>query len=169
MDDSRRPLDAVLEALRAMPAFLRDTSRRFPEEAALAPRPGGGLCFLEQVWHLADLEAEGYGVRIDRILSEEAPALADFDGAQVARDRQYRSLSLADGLARFAEARARNLGILAGLAPSHWERGGTQAGVGQVRLSDVARMMAEHDASHREEIRELLGEAPPGSERSRVA
>jgi hypothetical protein len=158
-----------MEALRAMPAFLRDTSLRFPGEAALVPRPSGGFCFLEQVWHLADLEVEAYGARIDRVLREDNPALADFDGAQVARDRQYRALSLADGLARFSEARARNLALLAGLDPSQSERTGTQEGVGTVKLGDIPRMMAEHDASHRDEIRELLGDAPPGTGRSRVA
>jgi hypothetical protein len=169
MDDSTRPLGAVLETLRAMPAFLQAASMRFPGEAALASRPDGGFCFVEQVWHLADLEAEGYGVRIDRILSEERPALADFDGAQVARDRNYRSLDLAQGLARFTEARSRNLAVLADLTPPQWERAATQVGVGALRLADVPRMMAEHDASHREEIRELLGEAPSGSDRSQVA
>lgn len=169
MDDSKKPLGAALEALGAMPAFLRDSSPRFPGEAALAPGPGGGFSFVEQVWHLADLEAEGYGVRIERILDEERPALADFDGDKVARDRRYRTLSLADGLARFAEARARNVALLAGLTPSQWERAATQEGVGSLRLSDVPRMMAEHDASHRQEIRDLLGDAASGAERSEVA
>jgi len=169
MDYRTEPLDPVIEALRSMAAFLSDVALRLPGEAAHKPGQGGGFSFVEQVWHLADLEVEGYGLRIDRILNEDNPSLADFDGAQVARDRQYRSLSLADGLARFAEARARSLAILADLTPSQWDRTGTQAGVGSLRLSDVPRMMAEHDASHREEIRELLGEAPPGPDRSQVA
>ena len=169
MDYRTEPLGQVMEALRSMPAFLRDAALRFPKNAALASGPAGGFGFVEQVWHLADLEVEGYGLRIDRILKEDHPALADFDGAQVAGDRQYRSLSLADGLARFAEARARNLGALVEIVPSQWKRTGVQTGVGTVRLSDLPRMMAEHDASHREEIRELLGETLSGTERSGVA
>jgi hypothetical protein len=169
MDYRIEPLGQVMDALRTMPGFLGAVASRFPGSAALASGPAEGLCFVEQVWHLADLEVEGYGLRIDRILNEDNPSLADFDGGQVARDRQYRSLSLAAGLARFAEARARNLASLADLTPSQWERTGTQEGVGRLRLADVPRMMAEHDASHREEIRALLGEAPAGPNRSQVA
>jgi hypothetical protein len=169
MDYRTEPLDQVMEALRTMPGLFGAVASRFPGSAALASGPAEGLCFVEQVWHLADLEVEGYGLRIHRILNEDNPSLADFDGAQVARDRQYRSLSLAAGLARFAEARARNVAILADLTPSRWDRTGVQAGVGSVRLSDLPRMMAAHDASHREEIRELLGDAPSGTDRSRVA
>ena len=169
MEDSASPSGPILAALRAMPGYLRDVSLRVSHEAALTSGPGGGLSFLEQVWHLADLEVEGYGLRIDRILNEETPKLADFDGGRIAREREYRSRKLAEGLARFAEARERNVAILAAVTPSQWERTATQEGVGSLRLSDVPRMMAEHDASHRNEIRALLGDASPESGSTRVA
>jgi hypothetical protein len=158
-----------LHDLRSMTGFLRDAARRLPGEAALVGGPAGGFCFVEQVWHLADLEVEAYGRRIERILREDDPALDDFDGARVARERHYPARSLAEGLERFASGRARNLEILEGLGPSQWTRPASQQGVGRIALSDVPRMMAEHDASHRGEIRGLLGEAPAGPGSSRVA
>jgi DinB superfamily len=158
-----------LGELRAMTDFLREAASRFPGDAALAGGPSGGFCFVEQVWHLADLETEAYGRRIERILREDGPSLDDFDGAHAARERAYRSRSLAEGLERFASARARNLEVLEGLGRSQWERPATQDGVGSLALFDIPRMMAEHDASHRDEIRVLLGEAPPTADGSRVA
>jgi DinB superfamily len=159
----------VLGELRSMPEFLRAAAARFPGQAVLVGGPAGGFCFLEQVWHLADLEREGYGLRIERILREDDPSLEDFDGDHVARERDYRSLSLSEGLARFASARERNIEVLGGLAPHQWERTASQEGVGPISLFDVPRMMAEHDASHRAEIRGLLGEAPSEPQDSRLA
>jgi len=158
----------VRDELRGMPAFLRDSAARFRGDAILSS-PAGTLCFLEQVWHLADLESEGFAVRIRRILDEDNPVLADFDGARVARERNYRALSLEGGLVLFTSTRLRNLEILEGLDEVRWARAATQEGVGRLRLSDLPRRMAEHDASHRDEIRALLAE-PPGSIRpSQVA
>jgi hypothetical protein len=106
-----------------------------------------------QCWHLADLEREGYGVRIRRLRAETAPALPDFDGARLARERNYASRSLAAGLAAFRAARRENLAALRALGGEEWTRGGTQEGVGPIMLCDVPAMMAEHDAGHRDEIR----------------
>jgi hypothetical protein len=107
---------------------------------------------VEQVWHLADLEREGYGERIRRLLAESDPQLPDFDGAKVARDRNYRSLSLEQGLAAFAAARERNIAALRALDAPSWLRGGRQDGVGTVSLCDIPGFMFQHDAAHRIEI-----------------
>jgi hypothetical protein len=130
----------------------------FPGEAARRPGPEGGFSFLQNVWHLADLERDGYGERIARLRCEDHPVLPDFDGARVARERDYRSRSVRDGLAAFAGARRANLAILATVADDEWSRGGIQEAVGLVTLGDIPRMMADHDASHRLEIRALAGE-----------
>jgi hypothetical protein len=40
-----------------------------------------------------------------------------------------------------------------------WPRAGVQEGVGDVTLAEIPARMAEHDASHREEIMVLLERA----------
>jgi hypothetical protein len=157
----------TLQELSGMPGFLEDAAGRFSAASAVAPGPDGGFSFLEQVWHLADLEERGYGERVRRILREERPALADFDGAREAAEGRYRERELAAGLAAFRRAREANLAALRAVAEAHWSRPAMQDGVGALTLADVPRMMAEHDASHRAEVRELLGEAPPGAEAPR--
>jgi len=143
---------AVRAAMEAMPDFLAERFASLSAEEAAEPGPDGAFAPVEQCWHLADLEREGYGLRIARLLSEEAPALPDFDGARMAEERRYRTLSLAEGLLAFAAARRANLAALDALTEPQWSRAGTQEGVGPLMLCDVPAMMAEHDASHRAEI-----------------
>jgi uncharacterized damage-inducible protein DinB len=139
-----------------MPSFLARAARGLDEEALRRPGSEGAFSLVEHAWHLADLEREGYAERLRRLQVEDAPVLPDFDGARVARERAYRTLSFAEGLSAFAQARARNLALLRTLPDPAWSRAGTQQGVGPVRLADVPRMMDEHDAGHRAEIEALL-------------
>jgi hypothetical protein len=151
---TREDQDTLLEQLSGMPDLLESTFREIsPEEARLG---GDDLSPVEQCWHLADLEREGYGVRIQRLLSEAEPALPDFDGGRIARERDYRSLSLREGLSAFRHARAENLSTLRRLSVDEWQRRGTQEGVGSIGLCDLPLMMAEHDAAHRAEIEEWV-------------
>jgi len=143
--------DSLLRGLGEMPDVLEATCAGLsPAEARIGEAVG--LSPVEQCWHLADLEREGYGVRIRRLLAEDEPALPDFDGTRIATERDYKSLSLEDGLRAFRQARAENIAALLGLSDADWERRGTQEGVGRIGLCDVPAMMAEHDAAHREEI-----------------
>lgn len=81
--------------------------------------------------------------------------------ARLARERAYRTLRFADGLAAFTQARFHNLTVLRSLPEDAWGRAGTQEGVGRVRLADLPRMMAEHDAGHRAEIETLRAVLSP--------
>ena len=141
----------ILDQLASMWTFL---AKRF---GALADyeatiRVGNLPSPVEQVWHLADLEREGFGVRIHRLLNEEDAELPDFDGTEVAKRRNYREKSLHEGLRAFARARQDNIDVLARVTPQEWTRRGVQQGVGPVALGDIPTLMAEHDASHRQEI-----------------
>ena len=149
-------MEAVLEELGAMPAELERRASDCPKDSLRRKSANGGFSFLENVWHLADLEREGYGARIRRLRREDAPHLADFEGDRIARERNYNELDLGGGLAAFAAARRENLAVLRTLGGAEWDREGTQAGVGRVRLRDVPFMMREHDRSHRREIEELF-------------
>lgn len=153
---SSRDQQSLLERLDAMPAFLESVFAGLSAADARIPGPDGSFSPVEQCWHLADLEREGYGARIRRLLEEAEPSLPDFDGARVASERNYRSLSLAGGIRAFREARRVNLEALRSVAASDWMRTGTQDGVGRIALCDVPLMMAEHDAAHRQEIEAWL-------------
>lgn len=131
-----------------------------PEELLMRKPAAGGLALVENAWHLADLEVEGYGLRLRRLLAETSPALPDFPGDIIARERDYLHLPLAPALDRFARARAENLALINAASADDKLRTGKQEGVGTVTFERVVAMMAEHDAGHADEIaalREELG------------
>jgi hypothetical protein len=159
---NRRDFETLLLTLESTPALLsRAAQECSPREAARRPTVGG-FSLLEHVWHLADLEREAYGSRIRRLLTEEEPSLANFDGDRVARERGYQSRNLAEGLAAFDRARRRNVERLRAVPAAAWKRAGVQESIGQITLADVPRLMAEHDRAHTDEIRGLLAHLRTG-------
>jgi hypothetical protein len=144
--------DSLLADLAAMPAYIRSSFESLSTQQLRQRDPGGAFCPLAQVWHLADLEVEGFGVRIDRLLNERNPCLDDFDGAALARQRNYRALSLDAGLIRFERARRANLQKLRNVPAHAWTNSGTQDGVGRVSLCDMPVFLRQHDQAHKTEI-----------------
>jgi hypothetical protein len=144
--------EELLASLNSMPEYLREIFAGLTSEQARTAGPDGAFSPVEQAWHLADLECEGFGVRIQRLLTESEPHLPDFDGTKIAAERNYRSLSLEDGLLAFTEARRKNVAALPAIDSPMWLRSGTQEGVGSVSLCDVPNFMFQHDSAHRAEI-----------------
>mgnify|MGYP001619258445 CR=1 FL=1 len=156
----------LMSALAHMPQWLQNACAGLSDELAVTPGPEGAFSPVEQVWHLADLEREGFGLRIRRLQRELHPQLPDFDGTRIARERHYLALSLADGLRAFAAARAENLAALATVSAADWTRAGTQEGVGPVSLCDMPVFLSQHDAAHVAEIqawRHHVGIDPAGA------
>jgi hypothetical protein len=150
-------LDAVqredlMRALAAMPGYLHEQFDSLSAEEARTAGPDEAFAPVEQAWHLADLEREGFAVRIRRLRDEPEPALADFDGARVARQRNYRARSLRAGIEAFANARAANVTALLSLTQEQWLRSGSLEGVGLVTLCDMPVFLLQHDEAHRREI-----------------
>jgi hypothetical protein len=165
----RRDFETLLLTLESTPALLaRARAALSPSEARRRPDEKS-FSFVENLWHLADLEREGFGLRIRRILAEENPALANFDGDRLAKERGYQEKDADRALALFARSRAQNLEILRRLRQADWKRAGSQEGVGRVSLEDVARLMAEHDRSHGADVAEILGMIREGKSRCEAA
>jgi hypothetical protein len=144
--------DELMRSLAGMSEFLQDAFTGLTDQQARAPGPNGAFAPVEQVWHLADLEREGFGLRIRRLPTEEHPLLPDFDGTRIAHERDYRSLSLQEGLRAFSAARADNIAALRSVTTDAWRRGGTQEGVGDVTLCDMPVFLLQHDQAHKAEI-----------------
>src|SRR5919202_3497218 len=104
---------AELQTLLAFLAETPDAVRRLTDElsadAARVKPTAKEFSALEQVCHLRDIEREGYGVRLRRLLAEDSPTLADIDGARLALERDYQRQDLACALAEFTEARRGNI------------------------------------------------------------
>jgi hypothetical protein len=154
----REERESLLSSLREMPDWLGGVVAGLSAADQVIRPSAGGFAPVEQCWHLADLEREGFRTRIGRLLAEQDPELPDFDGTRIAEERGYRSLSLAEGLRAFREARAETLALIRSIEGETWKRAGRQEGVGAVMLCDLPSMMAQHDAAHRGEIEAWLRE-----------
>ena len=152
LGEARR--EDLLGSLAATPRFLHESFDGLSQEASRIPGPNGTFSPVEQIWHLADLEREGFGLRIQRLQTESHPILQDFEGARIAQERNYLSLSLPAGLAAFETSRRANIACLQSLTEEAWSRSGTQEGVGPVALCHIPVFMQQHDRAH-----VLLGQA----------
>ena len=149
---TRAERETLLRDLEAMADFLAERFASLSADEATLPGTAGGFSPVEQCWHLADLEREGFAVRMRRLLSENEPVLQDFDGDRTAVERRYKQRSMEEGIRAFREARAENLALIRSIPSAEWSRGGTQEGVGRVALCDMPHMMVQHDGAHRAEI-----------------
>lgn len=119
----------------------------------------GRFAMVEHLCHLGDLEREGYGARIERLLSSEPePQWDDFDGDAVARERNYLEQDSDAALQRFIDARAANVARLRAASEDDWQKRGTHQGTGEVTLRQLAEMMVKHDREHAADIAALLEE-----------
>src|SRR4051812_44553590 len=153
-----RGMDAI-GTLSRTPALLARVSAHVPD--GLVRVRSGPFALVEHLWHIADLEREGFGERVRRLLAEEDPFLPDFDGERIARERQYLTLPVAGALDAFALARQETLRLLRSVSDEQWNRSGRQEGVGTVSLADLPGRMLDHDRAHYNEIADLLTDLSP--------
>lgn len=150
------PGSKVFGTLAAMPRRMAALFVAQEPELHRVRPDGQAFAFSEHLWHLADLETEAFQIRLQRMLEEDGPFLPDFDGAAAARQRDYLALEPAEGLRRFAAARAGTLERFGRLKASDWSLSGEQQGAGPLSLSDLPARMAAHDAAHLAELQGLL-------------
>ena len=147
--------ESVIKSLAQTPAQLaRALDQLSPEELTL--KRADEFSTVENICHLRDLEIEGYGERIARILQEDEPSLPDFDGARLALERNYNRQDVHAALDAFNQARSANLARARELSPEQLERKATLEGVGEITLLRLFEMMEEHDQGHLDEVTILL-------------
>jgi DinB superfamily len=147
-------LQNLIAFLAATPEVVRQLTGMLGGAAVGWKPPSGEFSALENACHLRDIEQEGYTVRLRRLLTEDEPALADIDGARLARERDYQSQDCGAALDAFAAARRANVATIAGLSPEQLQRAGTFAGE-RITLARLLEMMRAHDEAHRAELRAL--------------
>ena len=148
------PLFVLIDALASMPACLDAALARVPSARWTERRAPGAFSLVEQACHLRDVEREGYLVRVRRVLGEEMPRLAGFDGAAVARERDYLSQDARLAARQFAAARAEVVTLLSATAPADLQRGAIFVDEA-ITLADLVDRMVDHDREHRDEIASL--------------
>jgi len=153
-------LQGLIGALAQTPETAAGLVKDLSEEDLRIRKSPEEFSVIENVCHLRDIEIEGYTPRIIRILREDNPQLPDIDGSRLAVEREYQNQNLSDALEAFADARNQNTQTLRSLAIGQFDRVGTLEGVGNVTISELLRLMLDHDADH---LRELSERPNPAS------
>ena len=138
--------------LAAMPAKLRAILETIPESRWGAPPKAGGFSLVEHLCHLRDIDGDGYRVRIERMLSEERPALPDIDGTQLAIERDYQAQDARMALDAFTVTRWAIVGRLGKLEPGERRRVGLMAGTTEIAIDGLVSVMLAHDSEHLDEL-----------------
>ena len=143
---------SAVEELRRTPARLRELIARIPaDREAVRPAPDA-FSPRENVHHLRDLEAEGYGVRVLRLLDEPDPVLPDLDGAALAIERDDNARPCASALDEFARLRAANVERLGRLTDDDLTRHGTLENFGPLTIARLVALWRDHDRDHLDEV-----------------
>jgi hypothetical protein len=130
------------------------------DEATLSRRPPGDFFSLrENVAHLWDVDRDAYEQRVERVLGEEHPALADFKGAEVAKERAYHRQDVAPALEAFAASRERSIARLRAAGEGALGRTAHLEGVGEVTLGRILELWIQHDREHLADMEALRNES----------
>ena len=156
-DDQMNPEEyqSLVKTLEATPRIIKQLADDLADGDATWKPSEKEWSLLEHVCHLKDIEQEGYAVRIEKLLRETQPFLADIDGDKLAEERSYRSQDFHQALPAFARARQRNVQVIKDLTRDQLNRGGTFENFGTVTLGRLLLMMREHDESHLKDLSSL--------------
>lgn len=168
-EDGRGPADgSARQEYRELVRTLEDTPRTIRRlvsdlgQDAVRERPPGKVwSVVEHICHLRDIEAEGYTVRIRKLLSEDEPFLDDLDGDRLAEERGYIDQDLGGALEAFVNARAGNVEAIRDLSAEQLGRSGTYENIGPLTLGQLLEKMREHDREHIDELTQLRGTFAP--------
>jgi hypothetical protein len=153
----------LVAELEQMPAELERVVRSIPTDrlgwqpASSGGAPGETFSAIGHVCHVRDIEKDGYQVRIQRLLEEDAPSLVSLDGYQIAAERRYDEADLDDALAAFRDARGRTVERLGGLTDAQLERAGDFAEYGRLTLRALLHYLRSHDQQHLAGLHWLIG------------
>jgi len=86
----------LLQELDAMPKHLSERFASLPVGEAAVSGPGGGFSPVEQCWHLADLEREGFGVRLRRLYLALIRSIASADWSRSGTQEGVGKIMLCD-------------------------------------------------------------------------
>ena len=135
----------VVDALRGIAA----------DELDWRPAPGEWSA-REVVHHLADSETIS-GVRLRRLLVEEAPAIQGYDQEEYARKLHYQHRPMEPALQAFQAARATTAQLLDAMGDADWRRAGVHSESGAYSAEAWLGIYAEHAHLHANQIRQNRG------------
>lgn len=153
----------MLDVLATFPAQLAAYHAEVPAEFMnWAPPDWTGIpserfTALEQLWHVHDVEVDGYHQRFRRILAEDHPFLPDLGSEALARERGYAAREAGPALEGFRIARERTVAMLSALDAAQLSRTALFEDYGPVSARGLVHYLCSHDQQHLAGLQWLLG------------
>ena len=145
---------AILERMRSSADVVRGAVKTAPSGRFTRPPREGEWSALETLTHLRDVVVHVYGLRIRRLLYEDAPVFADFDEEGYRRASLARGEAIGDLLDTIAAEHEQLARLLQALPDAAWSRQGRHPALGVMSIESLARRVGEHAEEHAAQIAE---------------
>jgi hypothetical protein len=142
----------LIERIRSSTTVVRRAVETSPPgRFGVAPKAGEWSA-LETLTHLRDVVVHVYGLRIRRLLYEDAPVFADFDEEGYRRASLARGEAIGDLLDTVVAEHEQLARLLQTLPDADWSREGHHPSFGVMSIEFLARRVGEHAEEHAAQI-----------------
>ncbi|MFI5183015.1 MAG: DinB family protein [Vicinamibacteria bacterium] len=152
--DAIRRRHEILTALESAPAALAEATRDLSGEALRRQPSPDKWSIIEIACHLRDIERV-YAERFTKMAHQERPTFWMLDNARVAGALRYREADLRAAIKEWRRLRDDTVALLRSLPHASWQRTGLHPKRGELTLEQLAGVLAGHDRSHLDRIRDL--------------
>lgn len=156
MDDERQ--NAISELVRT-PDLLQQLVLDV-DEAKMDVAPPHEWTIRVVMAHLLSVEWQVFRLRLERMLTEDQPAVAVFDQEAWAAEYQRQPLELSGKIiSNFTVQRQASVRLIENMREADWSRGANHPERGQISVDWLVKYWAWHDQNHLNQITQLLGES----------
>jgi hypothetical protein len=145
---------ALIDRIRSSAGVVRRAVETAPPgRFGVAPKIGEWSA-LETLTHLRNVVVLAYGLRMRRLLYEDAPVFADFDEDGYRRASLARGESIGDLLDTVIAEHEQLARLLQSVPDADWSREGRHPQYGVMSIEFLARRVGEHAEEHAAQITE---------------
>jgi hypothetical protein len=156
----------ILERMRSSAGVVRRAVEAAPSDRFAQPPREGEWSALETLTHLRDVVVHVYGLRIRRLLYEDAPVFANFDEEGYHRASLARGEAVGGLLDTIVAEHEQLARLLQALPDADRSRQGQHPSLGVMSIEFLARRVGEHAEEHAAQIAEATGTGRAGGTRA---
>ena len=143
---------ALIDRIRSSAGVVRRAVETAPPGRFNVAPKAGEWSALETLTHLRDVVVLAYGLRMRRLLYEDAPVFADFDEEGYRRASLARGEAVGDLLETVVAEHEQLARLLQSLPDADWARRGRHPSLGDMSIEFLARRVGEHAEEHAAQI-----------------
>jgi len=152
--------------MRSSARVVRDAVVAAPSGQFGQPPREAAWSALETLTHLRDVVVHVHGLRIRRLLYEDAPVFVDFDEEGYRRASLARGEAIGDLLDTIVAEHEQLARLLETLPDPDWSRQGRHPSLGVMSIEFLARRVGEHAEEHAAQIAETTHIRRPQEDRA---